>query len=559
MLDWALKYAAAGWRIIPVGPDKNPLIGPWKEFQERPATEEEIRFWWTRWPNAGIAVLTGRPSGVIVLDADDETGRAAVEACLTGPTLAATTGGGGKHFYFIWPGVRIQNAVRIMPGLDVRGDGGYVVAPPSVHKSGRRYEWDNPSIPPAELPPDLLSVLAGKPGARRLTAADWEAAIPEGRRDEELTRRAGRLLGAGLNAAEALAILRAVNAALCRPPLPDQQVRKIVDSIAARETAAATAPGGNAAETPFTILTQAEMVRRFGDDSQPWTIDEWLPESSCGLLVAPPGNFKTWILMAATYSVATGRPFLGKWTVHQPGPVLVIQQEDPWWMLQNRLARMIPQEPPTHTAGPNPEFTLDCRFVGELENMPVFWYTDRQLHFNNRAAMAALERAVRELKPRLVIIDPLYTAADTKDYMAEGAQRMATLKTIRDRYGTSFIVAHHTTVAGATSEDRTAIWGSQFLNAWLEFGWRMPQGDGHGNTIIRHFKGSADPKRIRLRFEIDDWSFHAEAAEEEPTPEERVEELISAGQYSIREIARAAGVGHSTVYRILKQLKQEGR
>jgi hypothetical protein len=100
------------------------------------------------WPDTGIAVRTGAESGLVVLDVDPQHGGDDTLAELLAAhgvlpiTVECFTGGGGRHIYFRHPGGEVRNSAgKVGPGLDIRGDGGYVVAPPSPHPSGRRYEW----------------------------------------------------------------------------------------------------------------------------------------------------------------------------------------------------------------------------------------------------------------------------------------------------------------------------------------------------------------------------------------------------------------------------------
>jgi putative DNA primase/helicase len=160
-LTAALGYAARGWRVFPchwpvedgcsctdpacrqVG--KHPLTT--NGLKDATTDTALIQRWWSVNPNANVAIRTGAASGLWVLDAD---GAAGVEALArlqerTGqlpPTLVVETGGGGLHRYFAWPadGTPVRNATRVggLP-IDVRGEGGYVLAPPSRHASGRRY------------------------------------------------------------------------------------------------------------------------------------------------------------------------------------------------------------------------------------------------------------------------------------------------------------------------------------------------------------------------------------------------------------------------------------
>ena len=132
----ALAYLKHGFSVIPIGVDKKPLI-LWKEFQERRATEEEVLGWFEKNPKANVGIVTGAISGIVVIDVE----KGGSTEGLT-PTVIVKTGGGGFHYYYRHPGFEIKNDSRLIRELtDFRGDGGYVIGPPSLHKSGQRYEW----------------------------------------------------------------------------------------------------------------------------------------------------------------------------------------------------------------------------------------------------------------------------------------------------------------------------------------------------------------------------------------------------------------------------------
>jgi hypothetical protein len=110
-----------------------------------------IRAWWTRRPRANIGMATGYRSGIVVVDIDlDKGGFETLTALIhrygEWPTTPAVrTGGGGLHFFFRYPegaGIRNDAGKRLGPGLDVRGEGGYVLLPPSTHATRRLYEWE---------------------------------------------------------------------------------------------------------------------------------------------------------------------------------------------------------------------------------------------------------------------------------------------------------------------------------------------------------------------------------------------------------------------------------
>ena len=147
MNDAIRDYTARGWSIIPIRPgDKRPLVR-WEDFQHRHANEAEALGWYRARPEAGVGIVTGAISGLVVIDIDERHGGDVALEQLEREhdrlpvTVECRTGGGGRHLYFAHPGGLIRNKVGLAPGVDVRGDGGYVVAPPSLHASGVRYAW----------------------------------------------------------------------------------------------------------------------------------------------------------------------------------------------------------------------------------------------------------------------------------------------------------------------------------------------------------------------------------------------------------------------------------
>jgi putative DNA primase/helicase len=140
--DAATGLLARQWSVIPLRPkDKTPVIDSWKPYQkERPAAAQVLT-WWRKWPDANIGLITGAVSGLIVLDLDSPEARADAEACGLPRTPTVKTGK-GWHVYFAHPGGEVRNFARKRPGMDLRGDGGYVVGAGSIHPSGSVYGWE---------------------------------------------------------------------------------------------------------------------------------------------------------------------------------------------------------------------------------------------------------------------------------------------------------------------------------------------------------------------------------------------------------------------------------
>jgi hypothetical protein len=231
-------YAALGFSVVPMhavrpggscscgnpgcsDPGKHPRLRGWQQLAAiDPAVVGE---WWRRWPDANLGLVTGRRFDVLDLDGDQgvEALRAALSiAPLEHPGPVARTGGGGWHLLYAPTG--LGNRVKLLPGVDWRGRGGLIVAPPSQHASGHRYRWVRPmtaalpemsmelrrrlappSTPRTTLPP--APTLAGRQGGYGRAALAWEraavAAAAPGRRNATLNRAAfnlGQLVAAGL-------------------------------------------------------------------------------------------------------------------------------------------------------------------------------------------------------------------------------------------------------------------------------------------------------------------------------------------------------------------------
>jgi putative DNA primase/helicase len=243
-------YRERGLAPIPLKDrSKAPKLPKGHPFLGRKATEEEFaRFDFRH----NIGVVTGKVSGIIVLD-DDDDGKTLHEHGWHTPATPTVKTKRGHQYYYRCPEGGFPT-FDVVPGtLEVRADGAYVVAPPSVHPSGDRYEW---VISPddAELadPPAWLIEQARVRG-RKMHAEDVGEVITNGSRNKTLFSIAGTLRRRGLDEASIAAALLGINAAKCETPLPEDEVRKIAASATRYEpahstaTAPAPSPNGNGA------------------------------------------------------------------------------------------------------------------------------------------------------------------------------------------------------------------------------------------------------------------------------------------------------------------------
>ena len=210
------------------------------------ATTDPARIaeWWGR-STYNVAIATGNGIVVLDVDADHERGKFGDET-LEGleqqygklpDTWTCLTGGGGVHYYFACADPALTVGAGFAPGLDYRGAGGYVVAPPSIHPTtGRAYEWEASSTPtsvPLAPLPDWLHrlMLQGKRDKpNKAKGKEAPGKVTEGRRNSEMFSLAASLRAKGLTVAEITAALTEANKTRCDPPLSEQEIKTICQS-----------------------------------------------------------------------------------------------------------------------------------------------------------------------------------------------------------------------------------------------------------------------------------------------------------------------------------------
>jgi hypothetical protein len=242
----ALQLAGRGLWVFPCRPhDKRPATV--HGLKDATTDPEVIERWWRQVPTFNVGVVTGAISKILVVDVDDLDAEAELkklEAQYSAlPATVESVTARGRHLFFRWPDRAVRNsASKLAPGVDIRGDGGYVVVPPSLHPSGKRYAWSVDSANAlADVPGWLLDKITAPPGVVHSTVAAtaWRdmvrAGIGEGRRNDGISRLVGHLLQRRVDPEIALELVLAFNDARCRPPLKCAEVVAVVDSIAALE------------------------------------------------------------------------------------------------------------------------------------------------------------------------------------------------------------------------------------------------------------------------------------------------------------------------------------
>ncbi len=236
-------YADLGWRLLPVqdsqyGDGKRPLICDW--VKQASNKKEVIDSWFSIFPNSNFGVLTGQKSGIVVIDIDPKNGGMQSLENLQKKygklpnTVCCLTGGQGYHYYFDTGNISIRtSAGRLGPGIDIRGEGGQAVIPPSTHKSGNQYQWDKNRSPfelhPSPLPKWILDFSDG-PGNNidRTLATSF---IGRGRRNNTLFKTGCTLHNAGIDENTLNQFLRLLNQRNCEEALQEREIDSILQSI----------------------------------------------------------------------------------------------------------------------------------------------------------------------------------------------------------------------------------------------------------------------------------------------------------------------------------------
>jgi len=363
MKDAALYYISQGFPVIPLcwptldgkcgcgRGHQGRLVGkvPLTKHGLKDATQTQLRVkhYWGKWPKANIGIVI--PPGYFVIDIDiehggfDSLGKLRAKHTILPTTWTIRTGSGGLHLWYKYKtaGVRNTTALAGYQGIDVRGQGGYVVAPPSLHRSGHRYEAsDDATIVDA---PVWLIELAAKKASASQPLTDGQL-LPEGERDATLASLAGTMRRRGFTQAAIEAALREENKRCVddqgRPkPLPDSDIVKIAKSVSRYPPSNSiymyartgqTEPESKRDKTVTDFLTTLGQDRgapamkslqdmRDAIANEPEAddlIQDLLPDSNSAymLIAGRSGIGKTFLLLNILYCLASGTPFMGRKT-----------------------------------------------------------------------------------------------------------------------------------------------------------------------------------------------------------------------------------------------------
>lgn len=433
-LEYALHYSMQGWAVFPLVPNAKVPLTP-NGFKDATRDPETVRQWWTRWPDANVGVVTGRASGVVVLDVDRKHGVDGVVAAteLDLPeTLVCRTPTGGFHLIFQAPDTVVARKIGVRPGLDILGEGGYFVAPGS-RVDGRLYEIvrNRPIAPCPQVLVDLASAARVREDGKTDAPLADQPRAGEGERNAYLTSVGGRLRRIGFDQEEMAAALIVVNTLRCKPALPESEVRRIASSIA-RYSPNTEAIEAAQEAAPLVTRTLTELLA--ADFPAPeYLLDPILRHPSLSLWFGPSGISKTYLTLGLALALSSGRRFL-RWAPTRPHSVLYVDGELGRRDMKMRAERLVRG----HEFMPN-EFHLAC-FDDQLSGfIPNLEEVENQERF-----IASIPEGVE-----VIVLDSLSTLtamAESNDFQSWTTMQRFLLK-LR-RLGYSVLIVHHANKSG---------------------------------------------------------------------------------------------------------------
>ena len=433
-----LAAVARGWRLHPIRKGtKLPCLPGW---QHRASSDlKQISAWAREFPGCNWGAVAGAESGFFAVDVDDPAAMQCLEDQYGSvPEGLCNVTFQGYQLIYQWQAEADVTPATDHPraGIDIRGRRSYIVIPPSVHPSGHAYHYTDDSLPIPACPRWLMALILGhahadpqdRQGAPATGAPTAGELISEGSRTKHLVSLAGSMHKRGMAPAAIEAGLLAENAARCSPRLPESKVRTIAHDIPARypnpkeeKEPRPVKPSQNGSSGGFSLVPLRELVAR-PDVPVDYLLAGRLVCGTVSVVVAKPKVGKSTFARNLALAVSTGRSFLGCDTLQ--GDVLYLALEER------------PEE-----------IKADFLAMGATGDEPI------HIHAADapEAAMLELIRLLRELRPRLVVIDPLFRLARIRDEKAyaETYQALGPLIDIARETGTHILLTHH---AGKTAK-----------------------------------------------------------------------------------------------------------
>jgi len=550
----ALQYAKRGWRVFPLHSIQNGACTCGKEcsspgkhphtpngLKDATTNESTIRAWFKQWPNSNIGIATGE--GLHVIDVDTAKGAKLDDLGDLPETLKVRTGSGGYHLYFKRDITLGNTANKLGKCIDTRGDGGYVVAPGSNHKSGGTYEWIN-ELEPAQLPVSIIERLKEKPKAAERAAVD----VSEEARNTNLASIAGSLRAKGMSIDQVRENILALNQTLyadhVNGPLGEDEIERTILRSAEKWEQGTPRTRKQAQTEPQEqhkpkILNLIDMVSAEYPEPR-WAVPNLIPEGLT-LFGGKAKMGKSWLVLLIALAIAVGGLVLGR-RVRQ-GDVLYLALEDTPRRMKDRVLRVLNGRPvPGHL-----DIALEWRPLqhGGLDDLEGWLKTHPDARFVGIDTVGKV-KAQHNSKD-----DP---------YLAEVAL-YSKIKHLADEYHVAIVCVTHLRKADAT-DTLDALIGSTGGPGTADAVLSLTRIRGQETAELRATGRDFEDQELALRFDPSTclWSEQGTVQEARTTPERKgVLDLLSErGVLTPKQIATATGKRREAVSQLLESLVDEG-
>lgn len=555
-------YDKYDWFIIPTDPGaKKPYYGfTYKDRYGDTLPAREVVENWEEWNKPGVRVgtRTGAVSGIIALDVDSQEAHDFLKrkGHPIGPMVQSPREGGGLHLYFKHPGFYVKSTVAVagVDGLDIRGDGGITVLPPSLdHKSGRSYEWiispEDTAVP--EAPAWLIDVLKNQSSLKtKLDVPQVFAGVPEGKRDTELNRLAGKMRQMNMpqDVAERTIMWAAEQ---CHPPFPVNaaraKVRWAYTHYEAGEDVAPVLDVRDRAEDDFGLFNLWQLMQE-NHPPVKWIIDRLIPQGTL-LLAGKPKMGKSWSALGMCIAVATGGVVFGEFAAEM-GKALYLALEDNKRRLQSRAAALLQSE---------------LRGDGPLTNLDLKIRSNRL----DNGLIAELEEWIRaNEEARLIVIDTLASvrgqSVSSRTLYEQDYEIGAALTKLAGEYNIAIIIIHHLR-KGDADDPLDLVSGSTGLTGGMDGISLLTRTRSAVDGVLKviHRDLEKDPEiALELVDKEEGWWRYAGDAEEYKLSKERKEimDVFAQSREPMKpsEVAELLDKKTATVSKLIRDLVESG-
>lgn len=455
----ALGYAKLGYAVFPLKPKtKEPATS--HGFYEASTDPGTIEAWWVKNPDYNIGIACGNGLAVIDIDQHPDDGKFGLDTLRAWekdhgelkPTWTVVTGTGGLHYWYKTE-LSFKNAVEVLPGIDIRSKGAYVVAPPSIHPNGTEYEWEvsgDPSeIPMAALDGSALELanLAEAKRKRDPSAPAYKKyeVIGKGRRQDALMSLMGHLKNLNLTDDAIKDAVRRENEAKCDPPMSEEELRKEIFPFLRRNIEANLDYADTVAPSQ-TMFSEDDLelptLEDIPQEKAEWLERGYIPAKSITIMCGTGGVGKTtlWCSLAAAVS-------RGEATFLTSGSDIDIGQ-----FRQNRTVLFFSAEDSVSVV--LSERLMKAQAV--MKNIRCLDVSDERFK-DVKFSSLKTEKLIDKYRPALCIFDPIQAFIDKRVKMSDRnamRQEIEPLIKLGQKYGTTFLIVMHT-------NKQKNVWGRQ--------------------------------------------------------------------------------------------------